>query len=530
VSVASFLYLYSEGVTNAYGDGVARLNMARKIVDHPDDSLWQRYVQLGTPWPPLHTLLMVPLVANDQMWRSGIAGSIISMVSLVLAAVGLYRLAGCFYGHESPQYRAVLPLVSVAILVLNPSALYLQSTPMTEVVFMAGLCWSVLLLTKWISDQKRRTLVGAGVVMALTTLIRYEAWPAAAAAVALVLLLARGSLRSKVKNAALYTVVTALGPAYWLWHNWAIYGSPVEFLTGPYSARGIYAQNRAGLGWSELLAGHPVLDTALLLTVVAVCVGPLVLLLGALGLARVIKGRWGALAEEAPVALLLVPFLFQLAGLYRGEIQVFPLSAFGLVNVRYGLPHLLPVALFAPAAAPLLSRLGARRAVISVCVLIAAQYGYLVSEGPSQLAIYQEGFRNGVMAKPARERARMCELLKQSPPRPTILMHTGLLGPLVSQGGLRFSDVIHEGTVRWHQLQAGIPDDVQTVIAMRGDPLDQKLTESERLAYELATEFEESLSVGPIRMLVRDGADTGVRLADRTRPQRPFDIVEPWPN
>jgi len=67
LSIASFIYCFSQGMTNHYGDGVAHANIARKVVDSPDDSLWQRYIQIGTPWIPLQTVLMLPLVANDWM-------------------------------------------------------------------------------------------------------------------------------------------------------------------------------------------------------------------------------------------------------------------------------------------------------------------------------------------------------------------------------------------------------------------------------------------------------------------------------
>ena len=64
------------------------VNIARKVVDHPEDSFWQRYVQIGSPWLPLQTILMLPLVANDSLWRSGVAGSLISMLGFVVASRG----------------------------------------------------------------------------------------------------------------------------------------------------------------------------------------------------------------------------------------------------------------------------------------------------------------------------------------------------------------------------------------------------------------------------------------------------------
>ena len=167
------------------------------------------------------------------------------------------------------------------------------------------------------------------------------------------------------------------------------------------------------------------------------------LLLGAAGLLRTLLARRGALVKHWPVLLLTVPFVFHVFSLYRGEIQVFPLSAFGLHNVRYGLPHLLAVALFAPAAVLFFKGRTRRWATIGACLVVAAQYCDLISEGPSQLAVYQEGYRNGVNARPAREDAQAASFLRANPPARLVLMHAGALGPLVSQGGLRFAEIIH---------------------------------------------------------------------------------------
>ena len=103
----------------------------------------------------------------------------------------------------------------------------------------------------------------------------------------------------------------------------------------------------------------------------------------------------------------------------------------------------------------------------------------------------------------ARERARVASFLVSNPPGRLILMHTGALGPVVSQGGLRFSEIIHEGSLRWHQLDDGIPKDVATVILQMGDPLDVRVRETPALGRDLESEFHEKLSVGNIKVFDR---------------------------
>jgi hypothetical protein len=503
LSIASFLYFYNNGMTNLYGDGIAHVNIARKVVDSPDDSFWQRYLQIGSPWLPLQTVLMLPLVMSDRLWRTGVAGSLISMLCFVVTGVALFKLATYLYAKEGNEYRTILPFVTFAFFAFCPSVLFMQATPMTELVFMAALVVAVWMLQEWLNEQTVKSLIVAGIAMTVATMARYEAWPVAIMACALVLFLSRGSQQIKIKNAMIFSLVVAICPFYWLWHNWAIFGEPLWFLTGPNSARGIYLQNAANLGWSKIFVSNALLDVLLMTVTVAACLGFLPILLGATGFFRLLKIRKLGLLEHAPVLLLGMPFFFHCFSLYRGEIQIFPLSAFGLLNVRYGLPHVLALALFAPAVIPLLRRFGKTAAVASMSLLMGLQYGYLISDGVSQLAVYQEGYRNGVNSQPAREWAKAARFMRENPPSTTILMQTGSLGPVVSQGGLRFADIIHEGTSRWHEINDAIPDDIATVIVEKNDVLDERLQKNNLLKQEFAKNFQLLFETGKIKIFNR---------------------------
>src|ERR1700686_4764965 len=87
VSVFSFLFYFRYGDVLLYGDAVAHLNIARRVFDSKTPGL----LQLGTVWLPLPHLLMIPFLISDEMWQSGIAGSIPSMVSYALGAAGMFR-------------------------------------------------------------------------------------------------------------------------------------------------------------------------------------------------------------------------------------------------------------------------------------------------------------------------------------------------------------------------------------------------------------------------------------------------------
>ena len=488
-------------MTNLYGDGLAHVNIARKVVDHPESSLWQRYVQIGSPWLPLQTVLMLPLVANDTLWRTGVAGSIISMLSFILASLAVFKLAQNLYSTESEDYRSILPFVAFGIFALSPSNLFMQSTPMTELIFMAALSLAVWALQNWASNQSFKRLLLAAITMTIATMSRYEAWSVAAIACVLIFFLSQGNFKEKAKNMVIFSGIVALCPMYWLWHNRAIYGDALWFLTGPNSARGIYLQNRANLGWANIFVGHAALDLLLMSVTVAACVGLLMIPLAGLGLLHLIKKHGKRLLEYAPTFLLAVPFFFHCFSLYRGEIQIFPLSAFGLLNVRYGLPHLMAISLFVPAVIPVFRRFGKVPSVALVCFIVAAQYLYLISDGTSQLAVYQEGYRNGVNSRVARQWAKTAEFLRDNPPPTKILMQTGSLGPVVSQGGLRFADIIHEGTAEWHQINEQIPEDISTIILEQGDGLEQKINANAVLQRDVTQNFESQFSFDKVQIL-----------------------------
>jgi hypothetical protein len=506
ISVSSFWYFYSRGMTNVYGDGIARSNIARKVVDSSESSMWRRYIQIGSPWLPLQTVLMLPLVASDKLWRSGAAGSIVSMAAFVATAAFLYLIAAGFYSKEPYPSPLPLPLVAVGVFLLNPTAIYLQSTALSEMVFLATLSAAVWLLQRWAAspaNQSRGRLLLAGAAMSAATLSRYEAWPVVAVSLLVVTALAKGNWRSRLTQVTVFACVALSGPVYWIWHNWAIYGNPFEFLTGPNSARGLYLQNRMTLGWASIFVGNLPLDLALMLLTVAVCAGFVLVLLAAVSAGWLVVTRRTGWLGLWPLVLLGMPFCFDVFSIYRGEIQVFPLAAFGLLNVRYGVTSLLFLAMAVPSSILAFRRLPGGLSIMLPLALVAGQYGLLIAEGPSQLAVYQEGYRNGVNARPVRERSKVSVYLLEHPPRSYILMHTGSLGPVVTQGGLSFSEIIHEGTSRWHAIDREIPKDVRTIVLEKGDPLDLKLLAAQPLQADVDREFRKEFASGSISVFER---------------------------
>src|SRR5262249_7797809 len=131
---------YRRGEILLYGDAVAHLNIARRVFDSRTPGL----LQLGTVWLPLPHLLMIPFLLSDKMWQSGVGGSIPSMVAYVLGVAGIFRLVrGSFQPQDDAQARIVAWLAAL-IYAANPNLIYLQTTAMTEPVYLALFVWSVV--------------------------------------------------------------------------------------------------------------------------------------------------------------------------------------------------------------------------------------------------------------------------------------------------------------------------------------------------------------------------------------------------
>ncbi|MEW6733807.1 MAG: hypothetical protein AB1489_20935, partial [Acidobacteriota bacterium] len=313
LGMASLYYFYQIGAINLYGDGIAHLNIARKMVDLDSASIWTRYVQLGSPWLPLPHLLMLPLVWHDKLWRSGLAGGIVSMLCYVCTVLLIFEIGASFgalrRGLETGRKDILSGLLAATIFALNPSVLYMQATPMTELPFLATYAYAVWMLLRWLENGRVNRLAWAGVAAMLATLTRYEAWAIMPVGVLIIFLLASGGLLHRLRMALLWSAIAVTGPLYWLWHNWAIYNNPLEFYNGFYSPRNYLARFQEKLSWADFAMGNIGYATLLGFAAVIVCAGivPCLLALGA-----VVRGlidyrrEWRLRMPEIRCAILML--------------------------------------------------------------------------------------------------------------------------------------------------------------------------------------------------------------------------------
>src|ERR1700689_4214720 len=85
-SAAAIYLCYWRGWLLYYGDAECHLDIARRIVD----SQTPGYSQLGTVWLPLAHWAMLPFVRRDNLWHTGLAGSIPSAIFFVMGCCFLF--------------------------------------------------------------------------------------------------------------------------------------------------------------------------------------------------------------------------------------------------------------------------------------------------------------------------------------------------------------------------------------------------------------------------------------------------------
>src|SRR5262249_37177146 len=143
VSIAATTYFYTHGGILGYKDSLSRLNIARGVFDSQTPGL----VQLGTIWLPLYQFLLIPFTLNHFLWRTGLAGSIVSGMSYVIAAVYIYKI-----GRLVTSW-AWLGLAGACLFMFNPNILYMQSIAMTELLMCATLAGGFYHLLKWVKHD-----------------------------------------------------------------------------------------------------------------------------------------------------------------------------------------------------------------------------------------------------------------------------------------------------------------------------------------------------------------------------------------
>ena len=345
-SIVSLWYFFQNHQTLLIGDTYSHALIARRLID----SLTPGVAQLGGIWLPLPHLLMLPFIWNDYLWHTGLAGSFVSMTCYVISALYIF-LAARRLTHNSPA-----SFVGTLLFILNPNILYLQATPLSELVLIATFTMAVYYFLAWAQEDKLKYLVWAASATFLATLARYDAW--LLLLVLLFLIVVIGKLKHLSwthiqSNLLAFGSLGGLGIILWLLWDWIIFGDPLYFQHSSYSSQ---AQQQNLIRLHLLFTYHDLWQSVRTFAVDSMLnVGAIAFVLAAVAVV-IFYLRRHITPEMIAASAFLVPFAFYVASLYAGQAALFapgaspPLTHATLnlinYNARYGAQMVAPAAFF----------------------------------------------------------------------------------------------------------------------------------------------------------------------------------------
>lgn len=343
LSIAAGIYAYVNNIILVYGDAESHLNISKRVVS----GLTAGFAQLGGIWLPLPHLLMLPFVYFDPLWRTGLAGTIVSGISYIITALTLYKLVLLVTRNKVASGFASL------VFAVNPNILYMQTTPLTEMPLIAFMTLSTYFFIKYIYDETDYlSLILAAFFAFCSSLSRYDGWFLVMFEAMIIILkdIVHPKLWKKMEGKfVLFCTLAFFGVALWLLWGFVILGDPLYFTHSQFSAK---SQQQSWLSHHELPA-YKDLAVAVLYYIVDTIsnVGLVVFFLGVVGFIMYLRNR-REISRFLIITLLLVPFAFNVVALFLGQSVIFipDITPVGyewrLFNVRYGILMVSIIAFF----------------------------------------------------------------------------------------------------------------------------------------------------------------------------------------
>ena len=389
LSACAVWWCWHEGWTLYYGDAESHLNIARRIVD----SRTPGYGQIGTAWLPLLHLLTLPLVIQNGLWTSGLAGAIPPAVCFVIGVTFLFAAVRRIFNSTTAG------AVAAALYGLNPNALYLQSVPMNESLFFAALAGTLYFTVRFRETQSRWSAAGAGFALFMGTLARYDAWFLIPFVTLYFLLAARG--RRRWLTAFVFGAIACFGPLLWVAYNQLVFGNALEFYSGSASTfaiqRGLFYPGKQDWKVALIYFGWAV----------RACAGAPLFFVGLTGVAAALWKRafW-------PLILLALPGVFYVWSIHSSDTPIFLPNMWphSYYNTRYGLA-LLPLLAFGGSAIVALSaeamqaRLKVLPGLAALAVMAVATAPWLLAFRPESCITWKESLANSVARRAWTHRA-----------------------------------------------------------------------------------------------------------------------------
>lgn len=482
-SLCASLWSWRNHAMLNYGDAVAHLHIARRVIDAHERGL----SQLGSVWLPLPHLLMIPFVAIYAWWANGLAGLIPSALAYLASCLGLYRLLRNWL-------RPSASIIGLAFFALNPNLLYLQTTAMTEPLFLCEMIWLSVWLVEWRAavetDPQRAGRLLSWVTLALVAAIftRYDGWVLAFLAWTSVgiVQMRRSTLRSR--KFWMMSAIVVAAPLIWFAYNALIFGDWLDFARGAYSAAAIEVRTTTGSGPPHPGWHNPWVSLLFFVKCAQMDAAPeswgrFLVVMSVLGTA------WGWLTARNRSFLwtlfLWFPVPFYAYSVSFGSVPIFlpvwwPHSWY---NTRYGM-ELLPafavglafLARFAIGAVREFKPMLVRYAIATLLVIVVLNDWAVLRDHP---LTYIEGTKNIASRRAFEEEIPpvLRSLIAKHPGAP-VLMETSVYPNLVAFTGIPLRQTINESDRGYFASALADPARYAAVVlAFEGDPVDKAVKE-----------------------------------------------------
>jgi hypothetical protein len=333
LSIGATAIFSMRGQLVSYGDAESHLNIAKRVVD----SITPGLAQLGGIWLPLPHLMLVPFMPVDYLYRSGLAGSIVSGVMFVVSVIAIYKLINLL------SKNTVISVLGSLLFAFNSNILYLQSTAMTEIPLLAFFILSVYFFTEYLTDENKiLSLVYAAFFGLCASLSRYDGWFLVLVEAGILVLnglIKRYSFTRIEGIVLLFSSLAFVGILSWFLWDYLILNDPLYFTNSPFSAK---SQQQSWLSRGELPGYKDIVSSVYYYAYTSyVNVGKYLSVFALFSFviilfARQIKVRFYMML------LLLSPFIFNILTLYMGQSIIFIPGLtpdhfeWKLFNVRYG--------------------------------------------------------------------------------------------------------------------------------------------------------------------------------------------------
>ena len=472
----SLWFFYSRNEILLSGDAVAHINIARRVFD----SRTPGPMQLGTVWLPLPHVLTIPFIVSAWLWKSGLGGSIPSVISYVIAGLGIFRLLS--------MWSRLAAWVATLTFAANPNVLYVQTTALNEPMYLACFLWSVVFFVEANRALMRndasagKWLERGAIALAAAILTRYDGWFLAFACWLTILPIAFKRIRSlpdeqrqRIRKSAFKALLlTALAPTLWLAFNFGSKGNALDFANGPYSAKAIAEKTTAKGAPPYPGERHPwtagiYFEKAAQLNIGETEVARFLVIFAALAsLFFALRFDW-----QLP-ALLWSPLVFYALSIAYGSVPIFlPVWwPFSYYNLRYGLELIPAIAAgFGFAIVLLKQRWKWRYAPLlgACCIGVLAVFSYWEAWRLTPICL-REVCANG-QARLQLD-AQLAKVLESLPPHATILAYVGSHSGAFEMAGVPFRRTINEGVyLVWDSSLQHPAAAADYVIASADDPV-----------------------------------------------------------